>query len=123
VVQGFADRVPVSPHLFTATQRVFAACQFLRPVAHRQPSKTTRHPLLAIHFLPPNSFIYRFLAPSEAEGYAESHANSFIYRFYADSLANPFIYRIYEKRPGCGVPETLSVPQCLCSDRFLTPLF
>jgi hypothetical protein len=25
---------------------------------------------------------------------------SFVYRFYADSSANSFIYRIYEKRPG-----------------------
>ena len=57
-------------------------------------------------------FIYRFLAPSEAKGYADSPANSFIYCFYA-------------KRPGGGwyplskfgpVPSVCPLPLC---SRFL----
>ena len=64
-----------------------------------------------------------FLPRAKPRGYAESHANSFIYRFYAESPANPFIYRIYAKRPGCGGPEPLWMPPRRYGDRFLTPLF
>ena len=50
--------------------------------------------------------IYRFLAPSQTEGYAESLANPFIYRIYAESPAISFIYRIYANTPGCGRPSS-----------------
>ena len=46
------------------------------------------------------SFVYRFLAPSEVEGYAVCAGNSFIYRFYADFRFKFFIYRIYAFAPG-----------------------
>jgi hypothetical protein len=49
---------------------------------------------------PAKSFIYRFLAPSEVEGYAVRARNPFIYRFYADSRSKSFIYRFYAFAPG-----------------------
>ena len=51
---------------------------------------------------PRKSFIHNFLATSEAEGYAKSPTNSFIYRFYAKFASKSFIYRIYVFAPGCG---------------------
>src|ERR1700724_1937493 len=50
------------------------------------------------------SFIYRFLAPSQVEGYAES-------------LANYFICRIYANTPGCAGPPSLF------SRHSFTPIF
>jgi hypothetical protein len=54
--------------------------------------------------------IYRFLAPSKVEGYAESRRKSFSCRFYAKCARNPFIYRIYEKHRGCGGSPICSNP-------------
>ena len=65
---------------------------------------------------PPRPFIHHFLAPSEAEGYAKSPTNSFIYRFYAKFASKSFIYRFYAFAPGCGGhPLQLSTFNCRLS--------